>query len=338
MINQLRIIVDAFGGDHAPVEIMKGCAMAVQDYQVDIIACGNEPVLREVCEKNHISLDHISITHAEKVIPVEMEPTEVVKSYDDCTMAVGLKMLASGEGDAFVSAGSTGAIVVGASLFVKRLKGIKRAALASAIPCKNGCYMLLDMGANTECRPEMLMQFGVMGSIFMENVLGVPSPRVAMVNIGTEENKGLELQIAANALLREAPVNFIGNIEARDLPFGCCDVAVCDGFTGNVVLKLTEGLGKWFAGELKGIFMENAASKVGYLCVRQGVERFRRSMDYKEYGGAPLMGTAKPVIKAHGSSDAKAFKNAIRQAKDYAGRRVIGQIESALDKLKKGDK
>lgn len=332
----MRIIVDAFGGDNAPLEIMKGCEMAAKEYNVDIIACGNEDTLRELCGKNHISLDRISITHVEKVIPVEMDPTEVVKSYDDCTMAVGLKMLASGEGDAFVSAGSTGAIVVGASLFVKRIKGIKRAALASAIPCKDGCYMLLDMGANTECRPEMLMQFGVMGSAFMENVMGVPNPRVGMVNIGTEENKGLELQIGANALLREAPVNFIGNVEPRDLPFGGCDVAVCDGFTGNVVLKLTEGLGKWFAGELKGIFMEGTASKLGYLCVKNGVARFRRKMDYKEYGGAPLMGTVKPVIKAHGSSDAKAFKNAIRQAKEYAGRRVISQIETSLAKLKEG--
>lgn len=328
--------MDAFGGDNAPLEIMKGCAMAAQEYHVDIIACGNEDTIRRVCDQNNISLDHISITHVEKVIPVEMDPTEVVKSYDDCSLAVGLKMLAGGEGDAFVSAGSTGAIVVGASLFVKRIKGIKRAALASAIPCKNGCYMLLDMGANTECRPEMLMQFGVMGSAFMENVMGVPSPRVGMVNIGTEDNKGLELQIAANGLLRKAPVHFIGNVEPRALPFGACDVAVCDGFTGNVVLKLTEGLGKWFAGELKGIFMENMASKMGYLCVRGGVERFRRSMDYKEYGGAPLMGTVKPVIKAHGSSDAKAFKNAIRQAKEYAGRRVISQIESSLAKLKEG--
>lgn len=330
--------MDAFGGDNAPLEIMKGCAMAAQEYHVDIIACGNEEKIRAVCGENHIPLDHISITHVEKVIPVEMDPTEVVKSYDDCSMAVGLKMLAGGEGDAFVSAGSTGAIVVGASLFVKRIKGIKRAALASAIPCKDGCYMLLDMGANTECRPEMLMQFGVMGSVFMENVMGVSRPRVGMVNIGTEENKGLELQIAANALLREAPVHFIGNVEPRDLPFGCCDVAVCDGFTGNVVLKLTEGLGKWFAGELKGIFSENTVSKVGYLCVQKGVDRFRRSMDYKEYGGAPLMGTVKPVIKAHGSSDAKAFKNAIRQAKEYAGRRVIGQIESSLAKLKERKK
>lgn len=308
--------------------------MAVQEYGIDIIACGNEQTIREVCTKESISLDRISVTHVEKVIPVDMEPTEVVKSYDDCTMAVGLKMLANGEGDAFVSAGSTGAIVVGASLFVKRIKGIKRAALAAAIPCKDGCYMLLDIGANSECRPEMLMQFGLMGSIYMENVMGVPSPRVGMINIGTEESKGNELQISANALLAEAPVNFIGNVEPRYLPVKCCDVAVCDGFTGNVVLKLTEGLGKWFAGELKGLFMEGALSKMGYLCVRNGIANFRKKMDYKEYGGAPLMGTVKPVIKAHGSSDARAVKNAIRQAKEYTERRVISQIEASLAQMR----
>lgn len=330
----MRIIVDVFGGDNAPLEILKGCAMAVQEYGVDIIACGNEQTIREVCTKEAISLDRISITHVEKVIPVDMEPTEVVKSYDDCTMAVGLKMLANGEGDAFVSAGSTGAIVVGASLFVKRIKGIKRAALATAIPCKDGCYMLLDIGANSECRPEMLMQFGLMGSIYMENVMGVPSPRVGMINIGAEESKGNELQISANALLAEAPVNFIGNVEPRYLPVKCCDVAVCDGFTGNVVLKLTEGLGKWFAGELKGLFMEGALSKMGYLCVRNGIANFRKKMDYKEYGGAPLMGTVKPVIKAHGSSDARAIKNAVRQAKEYTERRVISQIEASLAQMR----
>lgn len=330
----MRIIVDVFGGDNAPTEILKGCAQAVSEYGVDILACGSEKVIREVCQREQISLDRIDITDVEKVIPVEVDPTEVVKSYDDCTMAVGLRMLANGEGDAFVSAGSTGAIVVGASLYVKRIKGIKRAALATAIPCQNGCYMLIDIGANKECRPEMLAQFGVMGSLYMENILGVEQPRVGTVNIGAEDSKGLELQKDANALLAQAPIHFIGNVEPRYLPFGGCDVAVCDGFTGNVILKLTEGLGKWFAGELKEIFMQSAKSKLGYLCVRDGVNGFKQKMDYKEYGGAPLMGITKPVIKAHGSSDARAFKNAIRQAKEYTERGVIRQIERSLALLK----
>lgn len=330
----MRIIVDVFGGDHAPIEILKGCAMAVTEYGVDILACGNKKVIQDVCKSENISLDHIDITDVERVIPVEIDPTEVVKSYDDCTMAVGLKMLANGEGDAFVSAGSTGAVVVGASLYVKRIKGIKRAALATAIPCQNGCYMLVDIGANKECRPEMLAQFGIMGSLYMENILGIKSPRVGTVNIGAEDSKGLELQKDANIILKQAPIQFIGNIEPRYLPFGYCDVAVCDGFTGNVILKLTEGLGKWFAGELKEIFTQGTISKLGYLCVQNGVSGFKQKMDYKEYGGAPLMGIKKPVIKAHGSSDAKAFKNAIRQAKEYTERGVINQIEQSLALLK----
>ena len=330
----MRIIVDAFGGDNAPLEVLRGCAMAVKEYGVDIIACGSEKIIREVCQKNRIPLDRISITDVEKVIPVEVDPTEVVKSYDDCTMAVGMKMLASGEGDAFVSAGSTGAIVVGASLFVKRIKGIKRAALATVIPSQDGCYMLLDMGANAECRPEMLVQFGIMGSAYMEHVLGIERPRVGIINIGAEENKGLELQIDAYRMMQHAPVNFVGNVEPRDLPFTKCDVAVADGFVGNVVLKLTEGLGSWFSKELKGILFQNAASKIGAVFLSKGVLSFKKKMDYTEYGGAPLMGISKPVIKAHGSSNAKAFKNAIRQAKEYTERGVISEISGALAQLR----
>ncbi len=331
----MRIIVDAFGGDHAPLEILKGCALAVQEYGVDILACGDEQKLQQVSQEQGISLDRISIVNAPRVISPEIDPVEVVKSYDDCSMAVGLKMLANGEGDAFVSAGSTGAIAVGASLYVKRIKGIKRAALATVIPCRGGCYLLVDVGANKECRPEMLAQFGIMGSLYMENILGVKNPRVGTINIGTEDNKGLELQKLANEQMHQAPVNFIGNVEPRDLPFGGCDVAVCDGFTGNVILKLTEGLGKWFADELKGIFTAGTLSKMGYLLVRGGVAEFKDKMDYKEYGGAPFMGITRPVIKAHGSSDARAFKNAIRQAKEYTERGVVEKIEQSLAEMKR---
>lgn len=180
----------------------------------------------------------------------------------------------------------------------------------------------------------MLVQFGIMGSAYMEHIIGVKSPRVGTINIGAEDNKGLDLQKNANEQMKHAPINFIGNVEPRYLPQGACDVAVCDGFTGNVVLKLTEGLGKWFANELKGIFMESAVSKLGYLFVKGGVSNFKSKMDYKEYGGAPLMGISRPVIKAHGSSDARAFKNAIRQAKEYTERGVIAQIESSLEQMK----
>jgi glycerol-3-phosphate acyltransferase PlsX len=194
----------------------------------------------------------------------------------------------------------------------------------------NGCYMLIDGGANAECRPEMLQQFGIMGSAYMEKVLNIKEPSVGIINIGTEENKGLPLQIEASRLLKASPVRFIGNVEARELPLGRCDVAVCDGFTGNVVLKLTEGMGKWISAELKKIFLKNAGTKIAALIIKDGVDGFRKSMDYTEHGGAPLLGLTRPVIKAHGSSNAHAFKNAIRQAKTMVENGVIDLIVESL--------
>ncbi|MBQ8598800.1 MAG: phosphate acyltransferase PlsX, partial [Oscillospiraceae bacterium] len=267
-------------------------------------------------------------------IPVEADPTTLLKEYADSSMAVGLKALKNGEGDAFVSAGSTGALVVGASLVIKRLKGVRRVGLATVIPNANKFYLLMDAGANAECRPEMLAQFGVMGSVYMERLKGVKNPRVGLVNIGTEETKGLDLQLETYKLLQKAPVNFIGNVEARGLPLGECDVAVADGFTGNVALKLTEGLAKYFSNELKGMFMANLKTKIAALLMKDSIAAFKKSMDYKEHGGAPLLGASMPVIKAHGSSDAKAFKNAIRQAKEYVDNHVIEEMQTALHELK----
>ncbi len=246
----MRIIVDAFGGDNAPSEVLRGCAMAVEEYGVDILLTGDEQKIRACARKEGISLQRIEIHHAPSVIPVEEEPTLIRTKYADCSMADGLRLLGEGAGDAFVSAGSTGALVMGASLIVRRIKGIKRAAIATVMPTMNRRYLLLDSGANAECRPEMLLQFGVMGSVYMESVLGVSRPRVGLVNIGSEESKGTPLQTETFALLRDAPVRFIGNVEPRDVPAGVCDVVVADGFTGNVVLKLTEGVELSFAGEM----------------------------------------------------------------------------------------
>ena len=243
-------------------------------------------------------------------------------------------MLADGEGDAFVSAGSTGALVVGATFIAKRLKGIKRPALATVLPTAGAPTMLLDSGANAECRPEMLVQFGIMGSAYMEKVLGVNRPRVALANIGAEESKGRELELETYKLLKTAPLNFTGNIEARQVPLGDADVVVADGFTGNIMLKLYEGMAKFFAGELKTLLTANAKSKLAALLVMNNVKAFKKKVDYSEYGGAPLLGTAKPVIKAHGSSDAKAFYNAIRQAKAFTENGVIETITDALASMK----
>ncbi len=330
----MKIIVDGFGGDNAPAEVLKGCAQAVKEYGVSLIVTGDEQKLTDCAREHDITLDGIAFAHASQVITMEDEPTDVIKAKADCSMAVGLKLLREGKGDAFVSAGNTGALVVGSSTLVGRIKGIKRAALAPMLPTTKTPYMLMDSGANLDCRPEMLVQFGIMGSVYMNKIMGIPSPRVGVVNVGTEASKGTELEIEANRLFAHAPVNCIGNVEAREIPLGGCDVAVTDGFTGNVILKLTEGLAKGFSGTLKGMLLKNGVTKIAALLLKGGIAEFRKSMDYTEYGGAPLMGIARPVIKAHGSSDAKAFKNAIRQAKLFGEQNVIGEIESALASLK----
>ena len=261
---------------------------------------------------------------------MEAEPTAIMKQYKDSSMARGLQMLAEGGGEALVSAGSTGALVVGGTLIVKRIKGVKRPAIGTVVPCKDGCFMMLDSGANHDCRPEMLRQFGLMGSVYMKRILGVPNPRVGLVNIGVEETKGTELQVEAYGLMKEAGYNFIGNVEAREVPLGGCDVAVCDGFTGNIILKTTEGLAKLFMSEIKGIFMKSLPNKLAAAVVKKDLGAFKRKFDSAEYGGALLLGTKKPVIKAHGSSDAKAFYNAIRQAISCCENNIIGEMESQL--------
>lgn len=324
----MKVIIDMYGGDNAPKAPILGAAMAAKELGVDIVAVGSEAEMRKICEENGIS--GFEFIDAPLVMPVCAEPTEVMKSYKESSLAVGLRALADGRGDAFVSAGSTGAIVVGATLIVKRIKGIKRAALASVIPGLDKSYMLLDLGANVECRPEMLCQFASMGSIYMNKVEGVPNPEVGLINIGAEESKGGELQKEAYQLMKAASFNFIGNIEPRDLPKGVCDVAVADGWTGNVVLKLTEGLSSAFGKKIKGIMLRNFFTKLGALTMKKGVAEFKKSMDYTERGGAPLLGIAKPVIKAHGSSDPKAFMNAIRQAKTFYEQDVIGTISAAV--------
>lgn len=330
----MRIIVDGFGGDNAPLAVLQGCELAINELDVDITITGDEQELKKVASENNIDISKMKIVHTTSVIPVCADPILIKTEYKDCSMATAFRLLANGEGDAVVCAGSTGAIVMGASLIVKRIKGIKRAALAPIMPCNNGCYILLDVGANIDCRPEMLQQFAIMGSIYMDKILGVNKPRVGLVNIGAEETKGGELQLGTYKLLsNNSNLNFVGNIEPRYIPLGDADVVVCDGFTGNVILKLTEGLGKMFAGNIKDIFSGVSGALAGAL-VMPKIKAFKNKMDYTEYGGAPLMGTAKPVIKAHGSSNAKAFKNAIRQANDFALKGVIDEITTSIAKIK----
>lgn len=311
----MRIIIDAMGGDHAPAAMMRGAAQAVRELGIEIIAVGDEAKMRAALENTEYTLDGFTLVQASEVIDMHDDPTAAVRHKKDSSMVKALTILANGEGDAVVSAGSTGALLTGATLLVKRMKGVKRAALGSVIPGAKKPYLLLDCGANVECRADMLQQFGVMGATYMEKVMGVQSPSVALVNNGAEDTKGTPVYVQAHQLLKNSGLNFTGNIEPRDVPTGAADVVVADGFTGNVILKLTEGLAKYLFGEIKGVFLKSVKTKLAYLMVKSGLREFKKKMDADEYGGAPLLGIAKPVIKAHGSSGEKAFKNAIRQAK-----------------------
>ncbi len=321
----MKIIVDAFGGDNAPLEVLRGCERAVRELGVEIILTGSQPKIKKCAEENGISLTGIEIEHTDDVFDIHDEPKEIIKSGSNTSMALGLKLLAEGRGEAFVSAGSTGALVMGATFIVKRIKGIKRIAPSPVMPADKGSFVLLDAGANTECRPEMLVQFAIMGSAYMERVLGIKNPKVGLLNIGAEETKGRELELEAYKLLEQSGLYFGGNIEARDIPNGQYQVIVTDGFTGNIVLKLYEGMGSFFARKLRWIF--SGAGKLGAVFSLGKIRAFKKQMDYKEVGGSALLGVRKPVIKAHGSSDGTAFFNAVRQAKKCAEVNVAGVIE-----------
>ncbi|HIY11600.1 MAG TPA: phosphate acyltransferase PlsX [Candidatus Anaerofilum excrementigallinarum] len=330
----MKIIIDAMGGDNAPAEILRGAADAVAELGVEILAVGDQKVILACAAEHNIPLQGIQILQASQAIEMCEEPAKAVRTKKDSSLVVGLKALAEGQGDAFVSAGSTGALHVGTSLIVRTIKGVKRPALGTIIPGGEKPYLLLDCGANVECRAPMLNTFGVMGSVYMNKVMGVESPAVALVNNGAEETKGTPLYKEAHQLLKANPaIRFVGNIEPRDVPSGQADVVVCDGFTGNVILKLTEGLAKTLMGQLKPIFTKNLATKLAFLTVKDGMKAFKKKMDADEYGGAPLLGASRPVIKAHGSSNAKAFKNAIRQAMRCAEMDLSGTMERSLAAL-----
>ena len=327
----MKIIVDAFGGDNAPLAVLEGAALAVIEYGVEVLLAGDEAKIKECATVNNIPLDGMEILQADDIMDMHDDPTEIVKSKKKTSMAVGLKALADGLGDAFVSAGSTGALVVGGSLIVKRIKGVKRVALASFIPGKKGNYLMLDIGANADCRPEMLYQFGIMGSVYMEKVAGITNPKVALLNNGAEETKGTPVHIEANALLREnKAIDFIGNIEGRYVMSGEADVVVADGFSGNIALKTCEGVAGFMTKMLKGMLKKNAKTMLAAILLKNELKEFKAKLDYTEYGGAPILGVTKGVIKAHGSSNAKAFKNAIRQAKIYAENNVSDVIAKSI--------
>ena len=327
----MKILIDAMGGDNAPLEVIKGTMLAVDEFNIDeIVLLGDEGVIKKCVEDNKLTLKNTTILHCSQVIENCDEARSVLKAKPDSSMSQGLKMLANGEGDVFVSAGNTGAITVGATLIVKRIKGVKRPAIASVMPSSNKPFVLMDCGANAECKSEYLVQFGLLGSLYMENIMGVENPRVALANNGAEETKGTPVVKEAYALMQNAGYNFIGNIEGRRIPYGDADVVVADGFTGNLILKTYEGVAKVLMQGIKDAFYKNAFSKLAYLGVKSGINDMKKQFDYKEYGGAVMLGVSKPVVKAHGSADARCFKNAVKQAVWFLQTDLIDKIEKEL--------
>lgn len=328
----MKIIVDAFGGDNAPLAPIQGAVEARAEYGVDIILTGDEAIIKKVAAENHLSLDGITIVHAPDVFTNDDQPSTIrSKAKANTSMAVGLNLLKNGEGDGFVSAGNSGALGAGAMFLVKRIKGIQRVAFAPVMPNSKSYFMLIDSGVNTDVRPKALRQFAMMGSIYMNKVMGYENPRVGLANVGTEEHKGDLLRQETYLLLKDTPsINFIGNVEGRDIPLDGADVVVCDGFTGNMILKTYEGVVMALMKKIKGVFMKNMKTKLAALVVRNDMKELKKSMDYDEVGGAPVLGCAKPVFKAHGSAKAKTMKNAIRVTIDYVKNDVISSITEAL--------
>lgn len=337
----MKIILDAMGGDLAPEAPVLGAIEAAKAFGTEIILVGRGEDILEVMSKHGILdlPDGVEIANADDVVDMHDDPASVIHKRKNSSMVIGLKMLSEGKGDAFVSAGSTGALLTGATLLVKRVRGIRRAAMAPAMPTKTGGKAVIcDCGANAECTPEFLLQFGLVGSAYAKKVLGIENPRVGLLNIGTEDSKGTQLQKDAYALLKDAGdkglIRFMGNVEARAVPLGEVDVVVCDGFSGNVLLKSIEGTAMFMGSMMKKMFKKNLATKLGYLLCRGGVGEMMKMLDYREIGGTQFLGIQKPVIKAHGASDALAFRNAVRQAMTAVQGDITPELTSALAAMK----
>ena len=327
----MKIIVDGMGGDNSPDAIVEGCVDAVKELGLNVIIVGAREIIENELSKYDYPKERIDIINSTEIITNEEEPALAIRRKKDSSMVVGLRALREGLGDGFVSAGSTGALLAGGLFIVKRIDGIERAALATVYPTTKGVSLLLDLGANVDCKPEYLKQFAIMGSVYSEKILKVKNPRVGLANIGTEKGKGNQLVRQAYELIEDSDLNFIGNVEARDIPVGAADVVVCDGFVGNVILKLTEGMAKALFTSLKEEFTKSFQSKIGALLLKKQLKSFVGMLDYREYGGAPLLGLKQPVVKAHGSSDAFAIKNAIRQVKEFIEMDVINIIEKDIN-------
>ena len=336
----MKIIVDAMGGDNAPLEIVKGALAGQKHWGVDIVLTGDENAIREAltrCGQPEVPAG-MEIISTSQTVEMCDDPATVFRRKKDTSMGVGLTMLREGQGDALVSAGSTGALLTGATLITKRIHGIRRAAMAPVIPTTTGQAVLIDCGANAECTPEYLVQFAYLGNFYAQQVLGLAKPRVGLLNIGAEDSKGTDLQKQTLARLRQAAeeghLHFVGNIEAKEAIKGGCDVIVTDGFSGNILLKTMEGVGSFAGSALKGMFKKNLLTKLAALAVMPGLNDFKAKLDPNKVGGTAFIGIARPVIKAHGASNAEAIENAIGQATAFARSGLIEKIEENVNLMK----
>jgi len=332
MAEYVNVALDAMGGDNAPVAVIEGAVQALaESKQLKVTLVGIENVIQEELKKHTYDADRVTIVHASEVIETAEPPVMAIRKKKDSSIVKAMTMVKDGECDAFVSAGSTGAVLVGGQIIVGRIKGVERPPLAPLIPTKNGVSLLIDCGANVDARPSFLVQFAKIGSVYMENIMGIKNPRVAIVNIGAEEEKGNNLVKETFPLLKNCPdINFIGSIEARDIPDGYADVIVCDAFVGNVILKLYEGVGSTLIAKVKEGMMTSLRSKIGALLVKPALKNTLKSFDASEYGGAPLLGLKGLVVKTHGSSKAQEIKNTLLQCVTFKEQNINEKIKQLI--------
>lgn len=328
-MENIKIAVDAMGGDNAPYEVVKGAVEAVNEFGSSVILVGIEEIIKKELEKYNFPKEKIEIVNASEVISTEEVPTTAIRRKKDSSMVVGLNLVKNGEAKAFVSAGSTGALLTGATVIIGRIKGIERPALGTCLPTKKGFVFLLDSGANVDCKPNYLVQFAKMASVYVENVMNVKNPRVGLVNIGIEEEKGNALTKEVHELLKETDINFVGNIEAREIPLDGADIVVCDGFVGNVILKFAEGLSKGLLSIIKEEITKGMY-KFATLALKTPFKNIKKKFDSEEVGGAPFLGLKALVVKAHGSSKSKGIKNAIKQCTIFVENDIVLKIEEKL--------
>jgi len=337
-VNTLRILVDAMGGDNAPDAIVNGCIDAVKsETGFDVVLIGDNARITKILEARKFNSPRIQVIHAKEVITNEDIPTRAIKLKKNSSMVVGFNMLKQKEGDVLISAGNTGALLTGALLILGRLKGVDRPALGAIIPTKKGKALLIDAGLNSSCKPINFIQFGILGSIYFKELYGIERPTVGLVNMGTEAKKGTQVLKNAYELLSKSDLNFIGNVEGRDIPEGNVDIAVCDGYVGNVLLKFLEGAGSFFMAYLKGMFKKTIFSKLSLLFVMRDMKEFKKKLDVDADGGAPILGVNGLVIKSHGNSNAKTIKHVVLKANNLAKNSIMEKIQISLKNLEVGN-